>query len=46
MGAQFALNVLLAQKTLWAYSTVLLGDVGLVEACFSLFGDSISLSTT
>jgi hypothetical protein len=26
----------------WAHLMVLLGDVGQVEACFSLFGDSIN----
>jgi hypothetical protein len=37
------LNVPLAWKSFQAHLMVLLGDVGLVEARFSLFGDSINL---
>jgi hypothetical protein len=37
------LNVPLAWKSFQAHPMVLLGDVGLVEARFGLFGDSINL---
>jgi hypothetical protein len=46
MGAQFAPNVLRAWKSFWAHSMVLLGDLGLVEAHFGSFGESVNLSTT
>jgi hypothetical protein len=32
-----------AQKSFLAYPIELLGDVGQVEACFGLFGDSVNL---
>jgi hypothetical protein len=32
------------RKSFWAHPMVLLGDVGLVEAHFSLFRDSVNLS--
>jgi hypothetical protein len=32
-----------AWKSFWARPMVLLGDVGHVEACFGMFGDSINL---
>jgi hypothetical protein len=32
--------------TFWAHPMELLGDVGLVEARFTPFGDSVKLSTT
>jgi hypothetical protein len=46
MGARFVLSVLRAWKSFWAYSMVLLGDVGLEEARFGPFGGSVNLSTT
>jgi hypothetical protein len=44
MGAQFAPNIPLAGKSFWMHQMELLGDVGLVEPCFGLFGDSVSVS--
>jgi hypothetical protein len=43
IGARFVSNMQLAQKWLWAHLIELLDDVGQVEACFYLFGDSVSL---
>jgi hypothetical protein len=37
-------NVPQAWKSFWAHPTVLLGDVGQVEARFGLFGDGVNLS--
>jgi hypothetical protein len=33
-----------AQKSFWTHPMILLGDLGLVESCFSLFEDSVSVS--
>jgi hypothetical protein len=38
------LNVPLAWKSFWALLMELLGDVGQVEACFGMFGDSVNLA--
>jgi hypothetical protein len=43
IGAQFAPNVPLAQKTLWTHPMVLLGDKAQLECCFSPFADSANL---
>jgi hypothetical protein len=43
MVAQFVPNVPQAQKSFWTHKMELLGDVGHVESCFGLFGDSVSL---
>jgi hypothetical protein len=43
IGARFAPNVPLAQKSFWTHSMVLLGDGAQLEARFSLFGDSANL---
>jgi hypothetical protein len=43
-GTRFASYVQLAQKSLWAHSMELLGDVGQVEARFGPFGGSVNLS--
>jgi hypothetical protein len=43
IGAQFALSVPQAQKTLWTYPIEHLGDLGLVESHFSPFGESLSI---
>jgi hypothetical protein len=42
VGARFAPNVPQAIKSFWTYPMELLGDVGHVESCFGLFGDSVS----
>jgi hypothetical protein len=39
------LNVPQAWKCLWAHPLELLGDVGPLEACFSLFGHCVNLDT-
>jgi hypothetical protein len=39
-----ALNVPQAPKSFWAHPMELLGDIGHVESCFGLFGDSVSVS--
>jgi hypothetical protein len=39
----FAPNIPQAWKSLWAHPMVLLCNVCQVEACFGLFGDSVSL---
>jgi hypothetical protein len=44
IGARFASNVPYAQKSFWTHLMVLLGDVGQVEAYFSMFGDSVNLT--
>ena len=33
----------MVQKLFWMHLMVLLGDVGHVESCFDLFGDSVSV---
>jgi hypothetical protein len=43
MDAQFASSVPSAQKSFWMHPMELLGDVGHVESCFCLFGDSANL---
>jgi hypothetical protein len=43
IGARFMPNVPQAQKSLWTYPMVLLGDEVRVKARFSLFGDSANL---
>jgi hypothetical protein len=43
IGAWFAPNIPYAQKSFWTHSMILLGNVALVEACFSLFGDNVSV---
>jgi hypothetical protein len=45
IGARFASNVQLAQKSLSVHPMELLGDAGQVEAHFGLFGDSVNLGT-
>jgi hypothetical protein len=40
IGAWFAPNIPLAQKSFWTHSMVVLGDESQVEAQFSPFGDS------
>jgi hypothetical protein len=40
LGARFAPNLPLAQKSFWTHPTVLLGGEAQVEACFGLFRDS------
>jgi hypothetical protein len=37
------MNLPRAWKTLWAHPLLLLGYVYQMEACFGLFGDSVSL---
>ena len=37
------LNVAEARKSFWTHMMVLLGDVGHVESCFGLFGDSVGV---
>jgi hypothetical protein len=39
-------NIPWAWKWLWAHLIVLLGNVCPMEACFDLFGDSVSLYAT
>ena len=43
VGAQFAPNIPLAQKSFWTHPMVLLGDEAQVEARFGLFRDSANL---
>ena len=43
IGAWFALDIPLAQKSFWTHSMVPLVDEAQVEARFSLFGDSANL---
>jgi hypothetical protein len=43
MGARFALNIPLAQKSFWMHPTIFQGDEARVEACLSPFGDSANL---
>jgi hypothetical protein len=43
IGARFALNMQLAQKSFCAQPMELLGDIGQVEARFGPFGDKVSL---
>ena len=43
IGARFAWNVPLAQKSFWTHLMELLGDVGYVDSCFFPFGDSVSV---
>jgi hypothetical protein len=43
IGARFVLNVPQAQKSFWTHLMELLGDVGPVEPCFGLFGDSVNV---
>jgi hypothetical protein len=43
IGARFVPNLPYAQKSFWTHPIELLGDVGYVESCFSLFGDTISV---
>jgi hypothetical protein len=44
MVEQFAPNVPEAQKSFCTHPMVLLGDKAQVEACFGLFGDSVTSS--
>ena len=41
IGALFAPNVPLAQKSFWTHPMVLLGDVGQLECCFGLLRASV-----
>jgi hypothetical protein len=34
----------IAEESFWTYPMVLLGDMGHVESCSSLFGDSVSVT--
>jgi hypothetical protein len=43
IGAWFGPNIAQAQKSFWSHPMELLGDVGHVESCFGLFGDSVSV---
>jgi hypothetical protein len=43
IGALFVPNVPYAWKSFWTHTMELLGDVGHVESCFGLFGDSANL---
>ena len=43
VGAQFAPNIPLAQKSFWTHPMELLGDVGRAESPFLTFGDSVSV---
>jgi hypothetical protein len=36
-------NIPEAEKSFWAHPLELLGDVGLVESRFALFGDTVSV---
>jgi hypothetical protein len=45
MGVQFAPNVPRAWKSFQAHPMALLGDIGQMEAYFSLFRDNINLDT-
>jgi hypothetical protein len=42
VGAWFAPNIPQALKSFWTHLMELLGDMGHVESCFGLFGDSVS----
>ena len=44
IGVQFAPNVPSTQKSFWKHPMELIGDVGLVESCLGVFGDSVGLS--
>ena len=46
IGARFAPNVPLAQKSFWTHPFVLLGDEAQVKACFVPFGDGANLDAT
>jgi hypothetical protein len=39
------MNVVEAQKSFWAHSFELLGDLGQIEARFGSFGDNANLDT-
>ena len=43
IGARFASNVSLDQKSFWTHPMELLGDVGHVEYRFFPFGDSVGV---
>ena len=43
IGARFASNIPLAQKSFWTHSMERLCDVGLLDSRFFLFGDIISV---
>jgi hypothetical protein len=43
MDARFVMNVQQAQKSFWTHPMELLGDMGHVESCFDLFGDSVNI---
>jgi hypothetical protein len=43
VGARFAPNIPLANKSFWTHSVVLQGNEAQVEARFSSFGDSANL---
>jgi hypothetical protein len=45
IGAWFAPNVPLAQKSFWTHPMVLLGDEAIVKARFGLIGGSVNLDT-
>jgi hypothetical protein len=44
IGAWLALNVPYAHKLVWTHPMELVSDMGRVEARFSPFGDSVSVS--
>ena len=44
IGACFALNVPLVQKSFWTRPMELLGDADHVESCFCPIGDGVSVS--
>jgi hypothetical protein len=46
IGAWFALNVEYAQKSFWAHSMELLGDVSQMEAHFYSFGNSVNIDAS
>jgi hypothetical protein len=43
MGARFVPTIPLARKSFWTHLMELLGDVDLMEYCFGLFRDSVSV---
>ena len=43
VGAQFAPNVPLAQKSFWTHPIIPLGDGAQVDGCFGPFGHSANL---
>jgi hypothetical protein len=45
MGALFAPNVTLAQKSFWTHPMERLGDMGLVKSHFGPFGYGVSVSS-